>query len=123
MTRKKFIRKVSKYADEAMLFSSEVLKIEEQNISINEKFKTVFYCKSSKFPEGRMCIAWGRTNIQVGDIVHMKGRIKDDVFLVWSMNFQRPNSTTPQEPCKSLEELKNKILKKIKEGQNEQSTN
>lgn len=117
MSRRKFIRKVSKYEDEAVLYTSQVLKIEEQNIIINEKYKTVFYCKSSKLPEGRMCIAWGRTNIQAGDIVHMKGRMKDEVFLVWSMNFQRPNPAK-QEPNKTLEEFKNKILK-IKESKNE----
>lgn len=87
--RKKKQRYVSKYADEAVyVIGKKVLKIEEQNLEVNDKMKTVFYCESSK-PEGRMCIAWGRTNFKVGDVVDMKGRVKDDVFLVWSLMFKR----------------------------------
>lgn len=82
-------RYVSKYADEAVLVvGKKVLKIEEQNTEINDKMKTVFYCESTKL-EGRMCIVWGRTDFKVGDVVDMKGRVKDDVFLVWSLMFKR----------------------------------
>ena len=87
--RKKKTRYVSKYADEAVyVVGKKVLKIDEQNTEVNDKMKTVFYCESTN-PEGRMCIAWGRTNFRVGDVVDMKGRIKDEVFLVWPLMFKR----------------------------------
>ena len=35
-----------------------------------------------------MCIAWGRTKIKEGDRVELKGRPKDKIFLVWSIQKQ-----------------------------------
>ena len=90
--RKRFI---SKYENEATyIVGKKVVKIEEQNTVIGDKLKTVFYCESINKPEGRMCIAWGKTNFEVGDIVDMKGRIKDDIFLVWTLMFRKNREKT-----------------------------
>lgn len=86
MARRRFFKKSSKYADEAMMVVSTVKKIELQNVEVNDKLKTVFYCESTQLPEGRLCIAWGRTNIDVGSRFQAKGRLlPDGTFLVWSM--------------------------------------
>ena len=83
MARKQF---VSKFADEAALIEyATVLKFEEQNKHYGQKIKTVFYCKTPKMDKELMCVAWGETYISVGDVVNIKGRMKDDVFLVWGM--------------------------------------
>ena len=58
---------------------------------INEKFKTVFYCKSNKLSNGRMCVIWGRTTFNIGDEINMKGRLKDEVFLVWQYLYTPAN--------------------------------
>lgn len=85
MARKRKKRQPSKYEKDAVLVSATVNKIDFINLEVNGKLKTVFYCPSYICPEGRMCIAWGRTNIQIGDEIQMKGRFVDDVFLVWSL--------------------------------------
>lgn len=89
MARRRFVRKPSKYEDQAVLIQSVVTEIIEHNKEYSDgRIKNVFRCKSSKYPEGRMCIQWGRTSIEVGCEVQMKGRIVDnsenEVFLVWS---------------------------------------
>lgn len=88
--RKKKQKFVSKYENDAVLVASKVVKIEMQNQEINGKLKTVFYCESKSIPEGRMCVQWGRTNIQVGDEFQAKGRLTPEgIFIVWSLMFQR----------------------------------
>lgn len=89
--RKKFVRQPSKYENDAILVTSTVKKIELQNVEMNEKLKTVFYCESNTIPNGRLCIAWGRMNLEVGDKFQAKGRITPDgTFLIWSiLRFQR----------------------------------
>lgn len=86
--RKKKIFKTSKWESEACLIESEILRFEERNLIQKDKWKNVFYCKS-KNPEGRMCVYWGRTIAEVGDKVEMKGRFKDDIFIVWSMMIRK----------------------------------
>lgn len=99
MARKRFVRKPSKYEDQAALIQSVVTEIIEDNKEYSDgKIKNVFRCKSSKIPEGRMCIKWGRTPIEVGCEIQMKGRIVEnlgnEVFLVWSlMIVKRPEGT------------------------------
>lgn len=86
MARRKFIKKTSKYEQDAIMIVSTVKKIELLNVEVNDKLKTVFYCESNQLPEGRLCIAWGRTNIDVGSRFQAKGRLlPDGTFLVWSM--------------------------------------
>lgn len=93
--KKVYIRKPSKYEDEATIVESTITKIDYQNKIINGKLKTVFYCKSYLCPDGdgRMCILWGYNTLQVGDRIQMKGRFADNnsanpeernVFLAWS---------------------------------------
>ena len=83
---------VSKYENDAVLVSVTVTEIIEQNKEYeNGKLKNVFKAVSKSGNE-RMCIQWGRSLISVGCEVQMKGRIKDDVFLVWSaMIVKNPN--------------------------------
>lgn len=88
MSRKKHKKRyVSKYEEDSILITSTIIKIEQQNEIIGEKFKNVFYLKSKNYPEtGRMCVSWGRTIFNVGDEITAKGRINTDgVFLVWSL--------------------------------------
>lgn len=80
--------KYKEIIDSLVLVPTKVLKIDEQNTVINENLKTVFYCQSVKRPEGVMCIAWGRTSIKEGDNVELKGRHKDGVFIVWSIQIK-----------------------------------
>ena len=60
--------------------TTTITGIEEKNKRYKEKYKCVFYCESSTGTP-RMCIAWGEHDIHVGDVVDLKGRIKNDVFL------------------------------------------
>ena len=86
MARKRFVKKLSKYEKDAMIVDSIVKKIELLNAEVNNKLKTVFYCESKDLPDGRLCITWGRTNIEVGSRFQAKGRLlPDGTFLVWSM--------------------------------------
>ena len=88
--RKKKKKFISKYENDAVLVRSKILKIELQNQEINGKLKTVFYCESKAIPEGRMCVHWGRTNIQVSDEFEAKGRLTPEgTFIVWSLMFRR----------------------------------
>lgn len=106
--RKKYTKTVSKFRDEKIHISSEVIKIELQNELINEKYKTVFYCKSETKPEGRMCVAWGKTRIVVGSKVEMNGRFKDDIFLVWNTTITN-DKILPVEKNPKIEEIKKQI--------------
>ena len=72
---------------------AEVTGFEMQNEKIKDKLKTVFYCKS-KNKQDRTCIAWGNTHIKQGNIIHMKGRFNDDVFLVWDMHIIKNSTNT-----------------------------
>lgn len=81
-------KKYKEIIDSLVLVPTKVLRIEEQNTVINDKFKTVFYCQSVKTPEGVMCVAWGKTSIREGDGVELKGRHKDGVFIVWSIQIK-----------------------------------
>lgn len=97
MARKKKEKFVSKYADDATIINTKVLEIEEQNVQYYDekknkyRFKSVFYCASSR-GKPRMCVSWDRNTIQVGDEVQLKGRLNDDVFLVWSLLIMRRSS-------------------------------
>ena len=77
----------SEWMKELSLVETTVDRIEYQNELVNDKYKTVFYCPSYEKPEGRMCIAWGKTNFKAGDKLTMKGRFQDGVFLAWSHTF------------------------------------
>ena len=93
MFRKKYI--TNKYLiKDLVLFPTKVLKIEEQNKPINDKLKTVFYCKSQTKPEGIMCVSWGRTSIDVGDTVELKGRLKNNVFIAWEIQIKNKSRGT-----------------------------
>lgn len=81
MRRKK---KTSKFIDEAILVNTTITEIIEKNKEYSYRFKNVFKC-ASKTGIDKMCILWGRSNIDVGDEVQMQGRFKDDVFLAWSI--------------------------------------
>lgn len=126
MHRKRGFKKTSKYEAEKVHISTTVIKIEEQNVLVNDKYKTVFYCESQNNslngceqgsspsshpgprPEGRMCIAWGKTRIIVGSNVELDGRFKDDVFLVWQMTITN-GKALEFEPNPYIEKIKSKL--------------
>lgn len=90
--RHRYKRHISKYEEEAIIAEGRISKIDYQNQFIGEKYKTVFYVPSQLCPEGRMCVKWGHTNINVGDYVEMKGRFNDGIFLCWSMKIMQRRS-------------------------------
>ena len=84
-------RQMSKYKNDAMIGTGTIDRIDFINFKVGDKLKTVFYVKTYYAPEGRMCILWGPSNIQIGDEVSMKGRFSDGVFLVWSLQILKKN--------------------------------
>lgn len=82
--RKKY---VSKFEDSALLVSSKIIEIVESNkeYPTKDKVKNVFKCATSSDYDPKMCVYWGRLKISVGDEIQMKGRFKDNVFLVWGL--------------------------------------
>ncbi len=95
--RRKKDKFVSKFMDDAILVNTKVLEMEEQNTEYYDskkdryRYKSVFYCES---PSGvpRMCVSWEKNTIRVGDEVQLKGRLKDNVFLVWGFLILRRSS-------------------------------
>lgn len=86
MRRKK--KKTSKFIDEAILVKATVTEVIEKNKEYSHRLKNVFKCASQTGID-RMCILWGRSNIDAGDEVQMQGRFKDDVFLAWSIQITK----------------------------------
>lgn len=87
MARKKSkrVKTESKYLKDAISGTTTITRIEILNMWTGDKYKSVFYVPSSKLDSGeRMCIVWGRANIQIGDTIQITGRISGDVFLCWS---------------------------------------
>ena len=82
MRRKK--KSISKYATEAVIIETTITEVIEKNKIYSEKIKNVFKCSSSTGTD-KTCIIWGRRNLDVGDKIQMQGRIKDDIFLAWSL--------------------------------------
>ena len=93
MARKRVYYK-SKWDDVAILFENrKIIKIDYQNLQVRDTNKTAFYIESQKKAEGILCIVWGKTNFNVGDVVSMKGRVNNDgVFLVWSYYVTQRNT-------------------------------
>lgn len=111
MSKKKcFKRKKSKYADEAFIAESKIVKIDFVNQEVGNSLKSVFYCSSYEKPEGRMCIAYGKYNINVGDEVVMKGRYNDGVFLVWSMYIKKKADEAEIKDSNDNTEIDNKSI-------------
>ena len=108
--RKRYVKQPSKYEAEKIHITSEVIKIELQNQLVNDKYKTVFYCKSNTLPEGRMCVSWEKTRIVVGSKIEMDGRMKDEVFLVWKMTITN-DKILPIEINPQLEEIKKRLAR------------
>lgn len=85
---RRFYKRTSKYEDEAVLLHSVVTEVLEKNAEYpNDRIKNVFRVKS-KNPEGRLCVLWGRSCVEVGCEIQAKGRIVNngdkEVFLCWS---------------------------------------
>lgn len=75
---------MSNSVDKPFEVETKVTNIIEFNNIVNEKYKTVFECES-KSGNPRMCVYWNKTSVQVDDMVKLTGRLKNGVFLVWSM--------------------------------------
>lgn len=75
------------YQEDARIISTHVLKIDYKNqpVGKNGRLKTVFYCPTYECPDGRMCVIYDRTTIDVGDEIRTTGRFNGDVFLAWSI--------------------------------------
>lgn len=91
--RRRYKRQISKYEEQALNAEGKIIKIDYKNQIVGEKYKTVFYVPSLLCPEGRRCVTWGHTNINVGDYVELKGRFNDDIFLCWSIKIIRKSES------------------------------
>lgn len=81
--RKKYI---SKYEQEAIQVTKKIIKIDYLNQFCSEKYKSVFYVPSEINPDKPvMCVLWGYTSIGLGDEIEMKGRLLNNIFLVWNL--------------------------------------
>ena len=69
--------------------NTKVIRIEEKNTIINDKYKTVFYCESKSIKNGRLCIIWGHTLIDIGDIISMKGIYSGETFIAESLRIKQ----------------------------------
>ncbi len=90
----------------------KVIKIDYQNQKqTNGDFKTCFYCPSYMKKEGRMFIAWGQTNFKVGDTLSIKGRLKGEVFLCWSIQIKKfaPSEQEPDYDAVAVANLKRNL--------------
>lgn len=81
--RKKY---VSRYEQETIQVTKKIVKIDYLNQVCSEKYKSVFYVQSEINPDKPvMCVLWGYTSIGLGDEIGMKGRLLNNIFLVWSL--------------------------------------
>lgn len=80
----RYAKSNSKYKDDAIIVNAVVSGIEEVKKYPDGRVKTAFKCKSVS-GDDRLCIFWSNITAQVGDLVSMKGRFKEEVFLVWSL--------------------------------------
>lgn len=87
----------SQYEDDAMLAEGIITEMIMKNEPIGDKYKTVFKVPSHLCPEGRICVYWGITGVEVGDHVFMKGRFNGDVFLVWRDRLMYKREEKPKE--------------------------
>lgn len=96
MARRKYKRFISKYENDAVLINSTIINFEYKNKEVGERFKNVFFLKSTKFPEtGRLSILWGRCSANIGDEVICKGRIDEQgTFLCWSMMIKKQGQSS-----------------------------
>lgn len=61
-----------KEPENTILVMSYVTEVIESNCEHGDKVKNVFNCLSYT-GKPKMCIYWGRSNVAVGDKVHLKG--------------------------------------------------
>ena len=60
---------------ERIIVDTEVIEIIEQKQCANGRIKNVFKCKSNATAEGRMCILWGASSIEVGTKIRLEGNL------------------------------------------------
>lgn len=89
MRKRKFKKTTSKFLEDAVLVRTTITEIIESNKPYGDRYKNVFKCSSQKNPEGRMCVLWGKYNLEVGYEIEMKGRnveqAGNNIFLAWSI--------------------------------------
>lgn len=75
--------------NKVMTISTTIESI-EPSVTYGEKYKLAFRCASATGTP-RLCIQWGYGNIpkiSVGDRAILTGKIKNDVFLVYTLKFR-----------------------------------
>lgn len=89
MRKRNFKKAASKFLENAVIVRTTITEIIERNKPFGDRFKNVFKCSSQKKPEGRMCVLWGKYNLEVGYEIEMKGRNVEQngnsIFLAWSI--------------------------------------
>ena len=89
MPRKILPRYYKPREDALIIQNAEITSFEEVKNFEDGRTKTCFRCKSKNENE-RLCIYWGKTTAQVGDLANMKGRLKPDgTFIVWDLHYRR----------------------------------
>lgn len=78
----------NKKSAERIIVDTKVIEIVEQKQCENGRLKNVFKCKSNATAEGRMCILWGASSIEVGAKVRLEGNLTfsngKEIFLAYS---------------------------------------
>lgn len=106
-------RYFSKYENiSSILENCKVVRFEEKNRQIADKFKSVFWVSSNDIEKVFKCITWKKIYFSEKDIIDMKGRFKNGVFLAWS-TLSKNKPVIIDENTSKIEKVKN-ILKGLK---------
>lgn len=84
--RKKYTSKTEQ--DLTVITDVEVVEIEEKNKIYRDKLKNVFYC-ADRNGNTKMCILWGYSTFNVGDVVEMRGRYNGETFICRRLYIRR----------------------------------
>ena len=89
MPRKIFPSYSKPREDTLIVQNAEIITFEEIKDYEDGRTKNCFWIKTQKGNEC-LCVYWGKTNAQAGDLVNMKGRLTPDrTFIVWDLQHWR----------------------------------
>lgn len=89
MARKTYIKKTLPV--DSMIVTTKITAIEEIKYFDDGKVRSAYRCESHN-GDDRLVIYWGLSCAAVGDVVHLKGRLKTDgTFLAWNILVTKQN--------------------------------
>lgn len=96
MRKRNFKKTTSKFLENAVIVRTSIIEIIEKNKPYGNRYKNVFRCSSEKNPNGRICVLWGKFNLEIGYEIEMKGRnieqSGDSIFLAWGINILKTHN-------------------------------